>query len=295
MISTSPSATRPARQRTFKRTPGAKVVDNDPLSACRSAGSHHRQADSRRRGLPGDLEMKRFACVHRALDSAAAAGVRTEWGRPGAAVEAGHRLLADLQRRLLRTAVQHADEDQRRERQVAEPRVDLPPWPRRTGGGSIKATPLQVDGVLYFAAARSRVGGRRPHRARALALHAGSRRAAIHIGNRGVGVFGDWLYFETPDCNLVSLDIKDGHGELAQAVLRSRSVCTSARSRRSSIKNHVIVGVSGDDLDQSRLSRSARSRDRRAALAVVRRRRRRRAIPARTPGPTSTWPSTAAA
>jgi FOG: WD40-like repeat len=31
-----------------------------------------------------------------------------------------------------------------------------------------------------------------------------------HIGNRGVGIYGQWLYFETPDCNLVSLNLRDG-------------------------------------------------------------------------------------
>jgi alcohol dehydrogenase (cytochrome c) len=31
-----------------------------------------------------------------------------------------------------------------------------------------------------------------------------------HIGLRGVAMWGDWLYFETPDCNLISLNAKDG-------------------------------------------------------------------------------------
>ena len=35
-------------------------------------------------------------------------------------------------------------------------------------------------------------------------------RGATHIGNRGVGISGNWLYFETPDCMLVSLNLKDG-------------------------------------------------------------------------------------
>jgi len=31
-----------------------------------------------------------------------------------------------------------------------------------------------------------------------------------HIGQRGVGMYKDWLYFETPDCHLISLNAKDG-------------------------------------------------------------------------------------
>src|SRR5881394_382402 len=30
------------------------------------------------------------------------------------------------------------------------------------------------------------------------------------IGNRGVGMYGNWLYFETPDSNLVSVDARTG-------------------------------------------------------------------------------------
>ena len=29
------------------------------------------------------------------------------------------------------------------------------------------------------------------------------------IGNRGLGMYGNWLFFETPDSNLVSLDASD--------------------------------------------------------------------------------------
>ncbi len=35
-------------------------------------------------------------------------------------------------------------------------------------------------------------------------------RGGIHIGNRGVAILGESVFFVTPDCNLVSLDIKTG-------------------------------------------------------------------------------------
>ena len=33
---------------------------------------------------------------------------------------------------------------------------------------------------------------------------------AIHVANRGVGMYGSWLYFMSPDNYLVSLNAKDG-------------------------------------------------------------------------------------
>ncbi len=32
----------------------------------------------------------------------------------------------------------------------------------------------------------------------------------LHIGNRGLAMYKDWLYFLTPDGHLVSLNAKDG-------------------------------------------------------------------------------------
>src|SRR5262245_57404366 len=70
-----------------------------------------------------------------------------------------------------------------------------------SGGGTVKATPLQVDGVLYFTtpdhtyAVEARTG-------RELWHYTWTRnRGGIHIGNRGVAILGESLYFLTPDCN----------------------------------------------------------------------------------------------
>ena len=53
------------------------------------------------------------------------------------------------------------------------------------------------------------MGHRRPYRPRALALRLEIERRLAHRQSRR-GVSGPTLYFETPDCNLVSLNIKDG-------------------------------------------------------------------------------------
>ena len=110
----------------------------------------------------------------------------------------------------------------------------------------IKAIPLMVDGVLYFSV---------PNHAYAVDARTGqtvwhyywkSDRSAI--GNRGVGMYGDWLYFETPDNHVVSLDAATGkerwHKQIAS--VRQQYFSTPAPVV---IRNHVIVGMGGDALD----------------------------------------------
>ena len=107
-------------------TPGLKVVKNDPLAgASRAARSHHRQEHPRRRRLSGDPEMKRLVCVDwRLLLSAAALAAQGGPGLdPAKLLNPGTDSWPTLQRRLLGPPLQHADEDQRDQRQGAEPRL----------------------------------------------------------------------------------------------------------------------------------------------------------------------------
>ena len=61
-------------------------------------------------------------------------------------------------------------------------------------------------------------------------------------------MYGNYLFFETPDCYLVSLDAATGkerwHKEIAD--VRQQYFCTPAPII---IGNHVIVGIGGDSLD----------------------------------------------
>ncbi len=113
--------------------------------------------------------------------------------------------------------------------------------------GQIKATPLQVNGVLYFTvpdhvwAVDARTG-------RQLWHYAWTSAGGTHIGNRGVGIFGDWLYFETPDCHLVSLNLKDGSERWRKSIC-NLDLFYYATTAPVVIGNHVIAGVSGDDID----------------------------------------------
>jgi len=115
------------------------------------------------------------------------------------------------------------------------------------GGVPIKGTPIQIDGVIYLTlpdhvwALDARTG-------RELWHYAWESKGGIHIANRGVAVSGDSLYFETPDCHLVSLGIKDGKERW------QKEICDLDQFYYGSVapvvvKGHVIAGVSGDDLD----------------------------------------------
>jgi alcohol dehydrogenase (cytochrome c) len=114
-------------------------------------------------------------------------------------------------------------------------------------GGPIKATPLLINGVLYLStpdhayAIDARAG-------RLLWHHVWPSKGGNHLGNRGMGALGETVYFETPDCHLVALDIADGTKRW------DREICDMHRFYYASVapvivKNQVIAGVSGDDMD----------------------------------------------
>jgi alcohol dehydrogenase (cytochrome c) len=73
-------------------------------------------------------------------------------------------------------------------------------------------------------------------------------KGGIHIGNRGVGMWKDRVYMETPDNYLICLDAKTGreiwHKEIASFNLQYFSTMAPIV-----IGNHLIVGT-GDDLDE---------------------------------------------
>ncbi len=115
------------------------------------------------------------------------------------------------------------------------------------GGGVIKSTPLQIDGVLYFTvpdhvwAVDARSGRERWH-------YTWPSTGGNHLANRGVAVLGEWLFFETPDCHLVSLNVKDGRERWRTSICDLELFYYGA-SAPVIIGDHVITGISGDDLD----------------------------------------------
>ncbi len=115
------------------------------------------------------------------------------------------------------------------------------------GAGNIKGTPLQINGVIYLTAP-DHVWAIDARTGREIWHHTWQSTGGIHIGNRGAAVLGEWLYYETPDCHLVSLNIKDGSERWR------KQICDLDQFYYGSVApvivgNHVIAGVSGDDLD----------------------------------------------
>lgn len=121
-----------------------------------------------------------------------------------------------------------------------------PAWVMQVRSVEIKSTPLLVNGILYFTvpdnvwAADARSGK--------IIWHYNRESQGDHIGQRGVGMYKDWLYFETPDCHLISLNAKDGtvRWDIELADPKLGYFATMAPLI---VHDHVIVGVSGDVTD----------------------------------------------
>ena len=118
---------------------------------------------------------------------------------------------------------------------------------RGVGNPTVKSTPLMVDGVLYFTipdhvwAIDARTGEE--------IWHYGWQDKGGHlVGNRGVGMYGNWLYFMTPDCWLLSLNANDGKERWRKKVAdeKLQYFCTMSPLV---VKSHVLVGVGGDAMD----------------------------------------------
>src|SRR5665213_3562172 len=81
-------------------------------------------------------------------------------------------------------------------------------WAFQTGQtASIKSTPLLVDGVLYFTVPDNlwAVDARSGH---LLWHYLYPPNKGDHIGNRGVGMYKNWLYFMGQAAHMVSLNAK---------------------------------------------------------------------------------------
>ncbi|HKO16931.1 MAG TPA: acido-empty-quinoprotein group A [Gemmatimonadaceae bacterium] len=127
---------------------------------------------------------------------------------------------------------------------VAENPVNIPG--STSGSPRLAGSILQVNGILYVSSADN-----------AWAMDAldghvlwhfwWKSRGGTHIGNRGMAMYGDWLYVETPDDYLVSLDAKTGHERWHKEISDFSQQYFSTMAPLV-VGNHVLVGT-GDDLD----------------------------------------------
>ncbi|HEU4616749.1 MAG TPA: acido-empty-quinoprotein group A [Gammaproteobacteria bacterium] len=108
----------------------------------------------------------------------------------------------------------------------------------------IKATPILVDGIVYLTAPDN-LWAIDARSGREIWHHQHPANDAFHIGHRGAAVYGNSVYLTTPDTHLIALDRFSGE------VQWDVEIADSARGYWSTnaplvIRNHLIVGVSGD-------------------------------------------------
>ena len=94
-------------------------------------------------------------------------------------------------------------------------------------------------------------------------------RGGTHIANRGLGMWNNYLYMETPDNYLVSLDAKTGKERWHKSIADFEQQYFSTTAPIV-VGNHVIVGT-GNDLDSPGFLQSFDPRDRRAAVEALHR------------------------
>jgi alcohol dehydrogenase (cytochrome c) len=115
------------------------------------------------------------------------------------------------------------------------------------GNANIRASILEVNGILYLDTPDNAwaVDARDGH---TLWHYVWKTKGGTHIGNRGLGMWGNWLYMETPDDYLVCLDARTGkerwHIEIANFSQQYFSTMAPVV-----VGNHILVGT-GDDLDE---------------------------------------------
>ena len=121
-----------------------------------------------------------------------------------------------------------------------------PAWIFQSHGLTLKSTPLEVNGILYFTSPDNvwAIDARYGHRI----WHYQRHSEGDHIGHRGLAMYKDWLYFTTPDAHMISLDARDGkvRWDIELADVKLGYFATMAPLI---VRDHVVVGVSGDIMD----------------------------------------------
>ena len=114
--------------------------------------------------------------------------------------------------------------------------------PPQAANPLIKAIPLMVNGVLYLTGPNH-----------IYAVDARTARLRWHyywrgrtaIGNRGVGMYKNWLFAVMPDNTVVSLDADTGKERWTKK-LTPPDVSNWSTSAPIVVRDHVIVGIGGD-------------------------------------------------
>jgi alcohol dehydrogenase (cytochrome c) len=118
-------------------------------------------------------------------------------------------------------------------------------WSFQTGQTQqIKSTPILANGVLYITTPDN-IWAIDARSARQLWRYTYPTNQGFHIGHRGAAVYKDSVYLTTPDAHLVALDARTGKVKWDVVVADAKRGYWSTNAPLV-IRNHVLVGVSGD-------------------------------------------------
>jgi alcohol dehydrogenase (cytochrome c) len=119
-------------------------------------------------------------------------------------------------------------------------------WAFQTHAPTLKATPLEVNGILYFSvpdhvwALDARTGRQIWHFTRPS--------QGDHVGHRGVSIAGNRLYFGTPDAHMIALDARNGE-KLWDVEVADWKFGYYISVPPLVLKDRLIVGISEDQTD----------------------------------------------
>jgi alcohol dehydrogenase (cytochrome c) len=119
-------------------------------------------------------------------------------------------------------------------------------WAFQTHSVTLKSTPLEIDGILYFTV---------PDQVWAIDAKTGEKiwefrrdSEGDHLGQRGVAFYNNRIYFGTPDAHLFCLDTRNGKKiwDVTVADVKFGYYLSVAPLV---IKGRIIIGTSGDSSD----------------------------------------------
>jgi acido-empty-quinoprotein group A len=125
-------------------------------------------------------------------------------------------------------------------------RVKVPPL-RGVTDLEIKSTPIMVKGILYFTVP-DHVFAIDAHTGRELWHYDWVDQGGHLVGNRGLGMYGDWLYFMAPDGWCISLDAHTGKERWRKKVADEKMQYFTTMATMV-VGHHILIGVGGDAID----------------------------------------------
>ena len=118
-------------------------------------------------------------------------------------------------------------------------------WAFQTGQTQqIKATPIVAHGVIYVTTPDN-LWAIDARNGRQIWRYTYPANDGFHIGHRGAAVANDLVFLTTPDAHLIALDARDGTVKWDVVIADAKKGYWSTNAPLL-IRNHLIVGVSGD-------------------------------------------------